>query len=174
MPVTATIAEEQEDEDLTEALVAVRARAAGVEHAGEDRGDADQQQLPARDHDQVDADQDGEPEDHVGRDQHLLGRHETAGGDPDRAEPVLGVGAAPRVAVVVGEVRADLDQQRAEQRRDERQRVEGPERVRVGRADEHRRRCRRQRARPGGHQPDMERAQGRFGNCAKSGVRLAL
>ena len=41
-------AEEQEDEHLAEPLVAVRARAAGVEHAGEDRGDADQQQLPAR------------------------------------------------------------------------------------------------------------------------------
>ena len=48
-------AEEQEHEQLAEALVAVRARAAGVEHAGDDRGDAHHQQLPARHRRQVDA-----------------------------------------------------------------------------------------------------------------------
>ena len=58
---------------------------------------------------------------HVGRDQHLPRRHEPAGGHAHRAEPVLGVGAAARVGVVVGEVRADLDEERAEQRGDERQ-----------------------------------------------------
>ena len=41
--------EEQEHEHLAEALVAVRPRAAGVEHAGEDRGGSDRQQLPAGD-----------------------------------------------------------------------------------------------------------------------------
>ena len=48
-------AEEQEHEQLAEPLVAVRARAAGVEHAGEDRRRADREQLPAGDRDQVDA-----------------------------------------------------------------------------------------------------------------------
>ena len=167
-------AEEEEDEHLTETLVPVRARAARVEHAGEDRGDADQQDLPTRGDDQVDADQHRQAERDVGRDQHLLGRDEAAGGHAHRAEPVLGVRAAPRVAVVVGEVRPDLDQQRAEQRGDERQGLEGPERGRVGRADQHGRRRRRQRPRPRGHQPDWRGLKVASGNCAKSGVRLAL
>ena len=46
-------------------------------------------------------------------------RHEAAGGHAHRPEAVLGVGAAARVGVVVGEVRADLDEERAEQRREE-------------------------------------------------------
>ena len=115
-------AEEQEHEDLAEALVAVGPRAAGVEHAGEDRGGADQQQLPAGGRDQVGAREHGEPERDVGRDQHLARRHEPAGGHAHGPEPVLGVGAAARVGVVVGEVRADLDEQRAEQRGEERER----------------------------------------------------
>ena len=41
-------AEEEEHEQLAQPLVAVRARSAGVEHAGEDRGGADREQLPAR------------------------------------------------------------------------------------------------------------------------------
>ena len=53
-------AEEQEHEDLAEALVAVGPRPAGVEHAGEDRGRADQQQLPARGRDQVGAGEHGQ------------------------------------------------------------------------------------------------------------------
>ncbi len=40
--------EEREHEQLAEALVAVRARPARVEHAGQDRGGAHHQQLPAR------------------------------------------------------------------------------------------------------------------------------
>ena len=83
-------AEEQEHEQLAEALVAVRARAARVEHAGEDRRDPDQQQLPAGDDDQVDAGTAPRaPNEHVGRDQHLPGRHEPAGGRraPGRAGP---------------------------------------------------------------------------------------
>ena len=61
----------------------------------------------------------GQAEGHVGGDQHLPRRDEPARGHAHRAEPVLGVGAAARVGVVVGEVRADLDEQRAEQRGDE-------------------------------------------------------
>src|SRR6188472_2602698 len=53
-------AEEEEDEDLAEALVAVRARAAGVEHAGEDRRGADGQQDRAGEVDEVDAAEHGQ------------------------------------------------------------------------------------------------------------------
>ena len=102
--------EEQEHEQLAEALVAVRLRAARVEHAGEDRGSADEQQLPARDGDQVRAREHRDAERRVGRDQDLARRNEATGGDPDRAEAVLGVGAAPRVGVVVRQIGADLDE----------------------------------------------------------------
>ncbi len=94
-------AEEQEHEHLAQSLVAVGSRAAGVEHAGEDRGGADQQQLPAGDDDQVDARQHRQAEADVGRDEHLAGRDQPAGGDPHRPEPILGVGAATGVGVVV-------------------------------------------------------------------------
>ena len=46
-------------------------------------------------------------------------RDQPGGGDPDRAEPVDGVGAALGVGVVVGEVGADLDEDRADQGGDE-------------------------------------------------------
>ncbi len=67
-------AEEQEHEHLAEALVAVGARAAGVEHAGEDRGGADGDQLGARDVDQVDATEHRKAEGDVGRKQNLAWR----------------------------------------------------------------------------------------------------
>ena len=47
-----------------------------------------------------------------GRDQHLARRHEAAGRHPHRPEPLLGVGAAARVRVVVREVGPDLDEDR--------------------------------------------------------------
>ena len=93
--------EEQEHEHLAESLVAVRPRPARVEHAGEDRGGADEQQLPAGDRDQVRARQHRDAERDVGRDQHLPRRDESAGGHAHRSKPVLGVGAAPGVGVVV-------------------------------------------------------------------------
>ena len=174
-------AEEQEHEHLAEALVAVRARPAGVEHAGEDRRGADEQQLPAGDRDQVDPGQHGDPERDVGRDEHLARRDEPARGDPHRAEPVLGVGAAARVGVVVGEVRPDLDEDRAEQRGDEAQRVEACPRVPAsavptstgataagsvrGRAAISQMRAALRRRR---------RAHGRRGNREKSGARFSL
>ena len=90
---------------------------------------------------------------------------------------VLGVGAAAGVGVVVGEVRADLDEDRAEQRGDERARPEDVgELVRERGADEHGRDRRGQRARARGHEPDAHVAapHGRFGKREKSGLRLAL
>ena len=89
--------------------------------------------------------------------QHLARRDQPAGGDPHRAEAVLGVGAAARVGVVVGEVGPDLDEQRAEQRRDEAQRMEDVGEAGQRGADEHRRDRRRQRPRARRHQPDPER-----------------
>ena len=90
-------------------------------------------------------------------------------------EAVLGVGAAARVGVVVGEVRADLDEDRAEQRGDERERAELVVVDRQRGADEHRRDRRGQRPRPRGHEPDAHACYGpSCGNCAKSGVRFAL
>ena len=71
----------------------------------------------------------------------------------------------------------DLDEHRAEQRGDERERMEmaGAERQRG--ADEHRRDGRRQRAHARRHHPDAHRAHAvrlAAGNREKSGLRLSL
>ena len=173
-------AEEQEHEDLAEPLVAVRARPARVEHAGEDRRGADEQQLPAGGRDQVDAGEHGDAERDVGRPQHLARRDEPARGDADRAEAVLGVGAAARVGVVVGEVGPDLDEQGADQRGEEGEDLERALGGRQRGADEHRRDRRGQRPRPRGHQPDargggtLGDVHDRRGKREKSGARFAL
>ena len=113
-------AEEEEDEDLAEAGVAVGPRAAGVEDAGGDREGADQEDHDARPRSpgrcrrrrrrakaiQVAC-------------QHPLRGHQPGRGDPHRPEPVGGVGAALGVGVVVGEVGPDLDEDRADQGGDE-------------------------------------------------------
>ncbi len=162
-PATATIAEEQEHEHLAQALVAVRPWTAGVGDAGQDRRGADEQQLPAGDGYQVGAEQHREPERHVGRDQHLLGWDEPARGDPDRSEPVLGVGPAPRVGVVVTQIGPDLDEDRAEQRGDEPKRVKDVLEAGQRGADQHRGDGRGQRPRARRHQPDPHPARGRGG-----------
>src|SRR4051794_32786767 len=90
---------------------------------------------------------------------------------PDGAEPVLGVRAAPGVGVVVRQVRADLDEDRAEQREHERQGPEDATGAGERRPDEDGSHGRGQRPRPRGHEPDL---QGRRGNWEKSGGRLAL
>ena len=105
-------------------------------------------------HDQVDAAQHGQPEGDVGRHQHLARGHEPAGRHAHRPEAVLGVGAAARVGVVVGEVGADLDEDRAEQRGDEAADAQVALGGRQRGADEHRRHRRGQRAQPRGHDPD--------------------
>ena len=140
--------EEQEHEHLAEPLVAVRSRAAGVEHAGEDRGGADEQQLASR-----------RPRSGRCRRAPRCRTRRTsrpapaAGGTSPPAvtrtgpEAVLGVGAAARVGVVVGEVRADLDEDRADQRREEAQRVEDVRVAGQRGADQHRRDRGRQRPR---------------------------
>ena len=166
-------AEEQEHEQLAEALVPVGARAAGVEHAGEDRRRAHHQQLPAGDGREVEAGRHRHAERHVGAHEHPPRRHQAAGRDPHGAEPVLGVGAAPGVRVVVREVRADLDEHAAEQR--------GHERAARGRCPRSRpapfppARGDRggQRPRPRREQPEAQVAQGRFGNFPKSGRRFS-
>jgi hypothetical protein len=147
-------AEEEEHEQLAEPLVAVGPRAAGVEHAGEDRRGADEQQLPAGGDDEVGAHEHRAAERDVGRGEDLPRRHEPARGHPHGPEPVLRVGAAARVRVVVGEVRPDLDEQRPEQGGEEREGLErsfgGGERG----AHEHGRDGGGQRLRPRRHEPD--------------------
>ena len=101
-------------------------------------------------------------------------RDETARRHAHRPEALLGVGPAAGVGVVVGEVRPDLDEQRAEHRGDEGEHLERAFGRRERRPDEHRRHRRGQRPRPGCHQPDVQRTQGLRGNCEKSGLRLDL
>ena len=146
--------EEQEHEQLAEALVAVGPRAAGVQDSGKDRRRADDQQRPAGDRDQVDPDEHGDTEGRPRRDQHLARRDEPAGGDPHGAEAVLCVGAAAGVGVVVRQVGPDLDGDRADQRGEEGQPVQVAVVGGQRRADENRRHRRRKRPRPGGHEPD--------------------
>src|SRR4029077_4709657 len=99
---------------------------------------------------------DREAERHVRRYEHLPRRDQPPGGHPYGTQPILGVRAAARVGVVVRKVRPDLDEYRAEQRRDERERVKraGAERERG--ADEDRRDRRGQRAHARRHQPDAK------------------
>ena len=168
--------EEQEHEDLAQALVAVGPRPAGVEHAGQDRGGADGQQHRPGQRDQVGAAQHGQREAHVGGDEHLTRGHEAAGGHAHGPEAVVGVGAAARVGVVVGQVRADLDEDRAEQRGDEPADAQVDHRHGQRRAHEHRRDGGGQRPRPRRHEPDAHRGRpryGRRGNLEKSGRRLS-
>ena len=175
--------EEQEHEHLSQPLIAIRFRAARVEHAGQDRGRPDHEQLPPGHDDEVDAGEHSDAEGEVGRDQDLTGRDEPAGRDPYRAKPVLGVGAPTRIGVVVGEVGADLDEHRADQRGDEPQRVEHVQVTRERGTDQHGCDRRRQGPHARGHQPDANAARpgglpcrchhARRGNFEKSGLRFS-
>ena len=122
------------------------------------RRGADREEDRAREVDEVGAARDRQPEAHVGGDEHLAGRDEAARRDAHRPEALLGVGAAARVGVVVGEVRPDLEEERAEQGGDEPADAQVDLRHRERRADEHGRDGRGQGPRPGGHQPDSHRA----------------
>ena len=177
-------AEEQEHEDLAEALVAVRA--AGRRCRARRRGSTRRRPAAApgrRPRSGRRRSSTASPNADVGRDEHLARRHEAAGRHAHRPEAVLGVGAAPRVGVVVREVRADLDEERAEQRGGERERVDralGPAPAR----------CRRAPARPppaasAGARPSarcagstaLARRRHRpprvaWGSCEKSGLAL--
>ena len=138
---TATMPKNRNTNSSPSPSYAVGSRSARIEHAGEDRGGANEQQFPTRDGDQVDAGEHRDAERHVGGDQHLLWRHEAARGDAHRTEPILRVGSPSGVGVVVRQVGTDLDEDRDDHRRDEAQGVEHA-------GEPGQRRCRRAPARP--------------------------
>jgi len=81
-------AEEQKHEQLAKALIAVGARAARVEHPGQDRGGPDGQQLRAGDCDQIAATQHRQTKCHVGGGEHALRRNEATRGHPDWTQAI--------------------------------------------------------------------------------------
>ena len=113
--------EEDEDEHLAEAAVAVRALAAGVVPGGEHAGGAHDQQPPqAGQHHQHQTGRRGDPEAGEGGPLHRAGLGHPGADQAQRAHPD-GVGAAHPVGVVVGVVDPDLQgqaDQQGEQRRD--------------------------------------------------------
>src|SRR5262249_14363368 len=106
-------AEEDEDEEIAEPVVAERPGAAGVEPAGGDREDADGDDRPAADRREREAEghRDAERDPRRALDRRRL--DQPALRHPPGTDP-LGVGAPLEVRVVVGEVGADLDEERAE------------------------------------------------------------
>ena len=131
--------EEQEHEQLAHAGVAVGPGPAGVEDARGDRGGADGDDHPAGDGRQVDPGDDRDAERQPGGVEHAARRDQPGRGDAHGAEAVGGVGAALGVGVVVGEVGADLDEDRADQRGDEGAPAEvGSQRIRTDRRSPHR------------------------------------
>ena len=105
--------------------------------------------------------------------EHAPRRHQPAGRHANGPEPVLGVRAPARVGVVVREVRPDLDEDAAHERRREPQRLEDVLGARERRADQHGRDGGWQRAGPGRDQPEPQVAHGRRGNLPKSGLRFS-
>ena len=174
--------EEDEHEQLAEAVVAVGLRPAGVEPARGDGGRPDQQQDGADGDGEGQTGQGGDAEGEERGPLDRLGRRQPGRHQPHRPD-AGGVGAADAVAVVVGVVRADLQAERHH----ERGRHPPPDHPaladRARRADGDRHHGRRQRPRPGPGDPApgalWERwrpgpAHGRRGNRATSGICLSL
>ena len=102
--------EEDEDGQLAQAPVAVRAAAAGVGPGGGHRGGAQQQQPPGGGGGEREAGHAGGGEAGERGAEHLPRRGESRGHQPDRPDPAL-VGAADAVAVVVGVIDPHLQGQ---------------------------------------------------------------
>ena len=109
-------AEEDEHEQLAEAVVAVGLRPAGVEPPRGDGSRPDQQQPPGRRRWRgPDRPAAATPKASERGPLHRLGRRQPGRHQPHRPDPG-GVGAADAVAVVVGVVRADLQGERHHER----------------------------------------------------------
>ena len=107
--------EEDQHEQLPETVIGKRIWAAGVRVSGGDRRDPDNDNRPPSSHDQRDSGERGDREADVGTEKHAVRRQKTRLGHAQRAEARRGVGAAPEIDRVVHEIRADLDEHRAEQ-----------------------------------------------------------
>ena len=108
--------EEDEHEQLAEAVVAVGALAARVEPGGDDRDGADGEQPPLPgDDDERESGERGEREEAERDGEHVPRLRDARTGEARRADPVV-VGAAHPVGVVVGVVHADLQRERDHER----------------------------------------------------------
>ena len=112
-------AEEEEDEHLAEPGVAVWPWPSRVEDAGENREHPDDDDHRARHRGEVDPGSGRDPKRDPGRDEDAPGRDQAGRGHPHRPEPIDGVGAPLRVRVIVDEVGPDLDEDAADEGRDE-------------------------------------------------------
>src|SRR5207237_141974 len=109
--------EEDEDEELSEARIAVRARSAGVQPARGERRDADEQQPPVDRHRERQSGNTSDGEREQRRAAYRARRREPPADEsygPDAFRRIIG--AALAVAVIVGEVGADLDRKRRDER----------------------------------------------------------
>jgi len=114
-------AEEEDDEELSEASVAVWDGSADVEHRRDDREDANDRDGPAADPDEIESAKGGQEEGHDGPEADLFGRQKSGLGDPNGADSFGGIGTFLEVEEVVGEVRADLDEEGSDEGGEERQ-----------------------------------------------------
>ncbi len=177
-------AEEDEDEQVAESMVTERVGPSRVREARQNRKNPDHDDRPSTHDGQVEAAENGKAEGDRDRGAHLSRSGEARLRHSRRPASVL-VGAFRRVEVVVGEVRPDLDQDRAQERGQRGHGAEGVIRDRDGRPDEDGHDRRGQRPRPRRHEPYGERTgawrrsghrrrYGSRGKREKSGFRFSL
>ena len=148
--------EEQEYEQVAQPVIAQRERPTGVGNRREDGRHSNQEHNPAGCEGQVQADQPGQGEhaQHAGLD---LGRTEQPRlGDTQRAVAAGRIGAALVIENVIGQIAADLQEQRHQQRGQRRKRAEDAVMQSQSTADKYAGRSGRQGERPNGQPPDLE------------------
>lgn len=110
-------AEEDEDKDLTQTVIAERVGSAGVCDGADDGEEAEDQHWPAATIDEVEASNQGEGDGQADCGQHLSIGDEAGVHHPERTDPLL-VGALLVIEVVVGEVAGDLEEDGDQERDD--------------------------------------------------------
>lgn len=109
-------AEKEKDKEIAQPHVAKGLGATCVGKRGEDGCEANGQDGPAAHPNKIEADKRSQPKDDHHAHAHGCVGDETRGRDARRADALRRVGTFDGVEIVVGKIRADLQQQRAQQR----------------------------------------------------------
>ena len=110
--------EEEEDEELAQSQVAERLGSRGVGHSSRDGEQTEHRQNRPTPPDEIETGRRRRYQHRRRRHDHLPGWDETALRHTQRAQTILGVGAAPEIGDVVGEVCPDLQEERHGERRE--------------------------------------------------------
>ena len=156
-------AEEEEDKEVAEAVVAEGPGSPGVGGPADDAREADREHPRASPVDEPEAEDEGGEKDAGHRPAHRVRCHEARGHGPTRPDAGLRVGAFDEVIVVVREIGAHLDEEGETQAERRGRRVKAV--VVGGQGGPHvdGRHGRRQRPRPAGCDPDRARRAGGAG-----------